>query len=155
MLAYDRGARNYPHDWAPISAAICRNGSETVIVTADNSLTAQNGFKAPCWVQHTQISCFACPYLTTNSVLKIYTLSVRFVSGALNLDPKTHQWWYAHFILLMFDFISQTGVQDGAEASPTRSRVAISSTCSRVAKAMSLAATSEGSASPAAHACPA
>jgi hypothetical protein len=66
------------------------NGSETVIVTADNSPTARNGVKAPCWGQHTQISCFACPYLTTNSVPKILPLSVGFVSGALNLDPKTY-----------------------------------------------------------------
>ena len=62
MLAYDRGARNYVYDWAPISAVNCRNGLGTVIVTADNSPTAQNGLKAPCWVQHTQIACFAWPY---------------------------------------------------------------------------------------------
>jgi hypothetical protein len=61
-------ARNYPHDWAQISAVSCRNGSETVIETAHNSPTTRNRFKAPCWGQHTQISCFACPYLTTNSV---------------------------------------------------------------------------------------
>ena len=92
---YDRGARNYRHDWAPISAIGCRNGSETVIVTVvvDNSPTKQNGFKAPCWGQHTQISCFACPYLTTNLVPKNKQHFVRFVSGALNLDPKTYHRW--------------------------------------------------------------
>jgi hypothetical protein len=90
MLVYDRGARNYSTDWAPISAVNCRNGSETVIVTAENSTTAQNWIKAPCWGQHTQISCFACPYLTTNLVPKIHNMFVGFVSAALNLDPKTY-----------------------------------------------------------------
>jgi hypothetical protein len=51
--------------------------------------TARNGFKAPCWGQHTQISYFTCPYLTTNLVPKIYSMSVGFVIAALNLDPKT------------------------------------------------------------------
>jgi hypothetical protein len=41
ILAYDRGAVSYGHDWASILAISCRNGSETVIVTADNSPTAQ------------------------------------------------------------------------------------------------------------------
>jgi hypothetical protein len=69
ILAYDRGAVTYTHGSAQISAVGCRNGSETVIVTADiNSPTTQNGFKAPCWGQHTPIIYFVCPYLTTNSV---------------------------------------------------------------------------------------
>jgi hypothetical protein len=40
-------------DTGKLSESGFRNGSETVIATADNSPTAQNGFKAPCWGQHT------------------------------------------------------------------------------------------------------
>ena len=70
ILDHDPGAVNYVHDWEPFSAVGCKNGSETVIETVVNSPTAQNGVKASCWGQHTRISCFACPYLTTNSVPK-------------------------------------------------------------------------------------
>jgi hypothetical protein len=65
-------AVKYRHDWVPISAVRCRDGSYTIIETAKNSPTAQNGVKAPCWGQHTQFSCFACSYLNTNSVPKKY-----------------------------------------------------------------------------------
>ena len=48
LLDYDPGAVTYVHDWAPISAVGSRNGSETVIVTAENAKRAKDPLKAPC-----------------------------------------------------------------------------------------------------------
>ena len=45
VVVRELDAVNYGHDWAPISAVSCRNGSETIIGTADNSPTAHEGLK--------------------------------------------------------------------------------------------------------------
>jgi hypothetical protein len=83
------GRTRAPRTRHRFSAFGSRNGSETARATAENAKPEENPLTASCCGQHSQFSCFACRYLTTNSRPKISPLFVVFVSATLTLDPKT------------------------------------------------------------------